>query len=275
MVPIKSSSELGWNFPGTKYRALSAYPTENVSTVFPSAWSLSAQTAVMRLESSPPDKNIPMGTSATICRRMASVTRKRTCATVSSKLSRCSRSFRDQYRCRCRMPFSKIPKHPRSPSRISLNTPLPGVRPGPSRRISPAPSAVSTGCADGWARMVLISEANSSPLPFCWKKRGFTPILSRASSSLSARSIQRAKAKMPLNRSRAAVPHSAQPCRTTSVSEWVRNSWPRPSNSPRSSAVLYSSPLYARMYRSPAHWSAMGCAPPAGSTMASRVWSSA
>ena len=50
----------------------------------PRFFNSAAQTAETRLESTPPDKKVQMGTSETIWRRMASVTRKEVCSTVRS-----------------------------------------------------------------------------------------------------------------------------------------------------------------------------------------------
>ena len=49
---------------------------------------VSAATAEMTLESNPPERKVPTGTSLTSCLRMASRTRSRTWATVSASLSR-------------------------------------------------------------------------------------------------------------------------------------------------------------------------------------------
>ena len=85
-----------------------------------------------------------------------------------NEISLCGNLCREpSYRRTSSFPWEKNPHCPGSSSRISVNTPLPGILPGPKSNSWAAPSRLRAGGLCGWARMVLISEANRSPPPIC------------------------------------------------------------------------------------------------------------
>ena len=67
-----------------KNLSLSTKSKENVVRRFPCFLNSEAQMADTRLESTPPDRKVQMGTSETICLRTASWTRKDVFSMVSS-----------------------------------------------------------------------------------------------------------------------------------------------------------------------------------------------
>ena len=87
------SSWLGRSWSGMKASALPAKSTEKVASFAPSRrLRLSAASADTTLESRPPDSRLHSGTSATVCRSTASVSRSRTVPAVVVRSSVCSRA---------------------------------------------------------------------------------------------------------------------------------------------------------------------------------------
>ena len=150
--------QVGWRSLGLKF---SAWSTKSTAKLRTGMLSSRVDSAVIALESRPPDSNTHWGTSATNWRRTMPSSNARTRATVVSRSSVCSRDSNRQY-VRSLMPRSStVTTVPGSTSLMPCQMACPGVLIG--TMISRIPSTSTMRLAIGLARIALGSEPNNTP----------------------------------------------------------------------------------------------------------------
>ena len=207
--------------------------TENVLTGRSAS---SAISATFRLESTPPDRNAPYGTSLI----MRSPIDSRTSASRRSTYSSGARDRRARPGRAAAASSARACAGPTSGRRsgggraAASDTPSNSVR-GRGRRgerqvqRQRRPRSVAR-LRPGWANSALISEPNSNAPFGAAKYSGLTPIRSRASSSCRRRLSQIANANMPRRWWTQSGPYSSYRWRMTSASQRERKRWPRASS---------------------------------------------